>query len=73
MKHISQFFDWLFHCSTPEAFPALFFLGLVLAALVVIVGAFVYSPLLGFLICGALFFGIPYVGYRVAMAREEGE
>jgi hypothetical protein len=73
MKRISQFFDWLFHYSTPEAFPILFMIGSVLTMLVIVVGAFVYSPLLGFLLCGALFFGIPYVGYRAAMAKGEDE
>lgn len=73
MKRISQFFAWLFDSGTMPLFPLLFILGTVLAVIFLGIAAFAIALPLGFLFCGALFFGIPYVGFRIALAEEEDE
>ena len=71
MKTIANFFDWLFDYNTNEIFPALFVVGAILTMLVVAIVLFVNAPGIAMLFCAALFFGIPYVGFRVSKAKEQ--
>lgn len=69
MKQITDFVDWLFDYRTPAVFPALILVGSIITILLVAVGLLVTAPLLGVLFVAGIFFGIPYVGYRVAKAK----
>ena len=73
MKHINHFFDWLFDHRTLPLFPVLFTLGSLITVLGTVIVLFVYAPVIGVLFLLALFFGVPYIGYRLALAEERDE
>ncbi len=73
MKHLVHFFEWLFCYRTNPVFPALFVIGSVLTVVVLMIVAFVTEPWLGMALSGLLFFGVPFIGYRMAIAEERDE
>jgi hypothetical protein len=62
---MKDFLDWVGKPETPEIFLVLFVIGCFVGGFSLIAVAFILHPMLGAAAFIALFFGIPYVSYRM--------
>ena len=69
MRHIKDFFDWLFAFRTPELFPILFVLGALFGVVMVIGVAFAISPAFGSSVILLLTIGVPVTAYLISKTK----
>lgn len=69
MRHIKDFFDWLFDFGTPEFFPILFALGGLFVVVVAIIVAFAISPAFGMSVILLLTIGVPVAAYLISKTK----
>ena len=73
MKQLKSFFVWLAHYNTPTPFVVLFAFGSMVTAVGTLITLLVLAPPLAILFVAAVFFGIPYLGYRAHLDKERDE
>lgn len=69
MRHIKDFFDWLFEFGTPELFPILFAMGVLFGVVLAIIVAFAISPAFGISVILLLTIGVPVVAYLISKTK----
>ncbi len=62
---MKDFLDWVFDIETDPVYSMLFVIGGFLVGFGLLVAALILHPLLGAAAFIALFFGVPYVAYRM--------
>ena len=69
MRHIKDFFDWLFEFGTPTLFPVLFSMGMLFGVVMAIFAAFATSPAFGISVILLLTIGVPVAAYLISKTK----
>lgn len=69
MRHIKDFFHWLFDLRTPTLFPVLFSMGMLFGVVMAIFVAFAISPAFGISVILLLTIGVPVAAYMISKTK----